>query len=196
MGRIILILVIFFLIMVNIDTRAFKAKTIDLKIKDDEVDVVFVRLKDSISLLINDEDDSNLFVIKYRGDNGLKEVLHIFKSNPNIFYLNKNIDKIIDNIHVFKYKNFLKFRINNYTLCINDRNIKTCDFVYLLDLNKSFRLNENILNVFYDESLNEKYLRSLEESWIDKTIVSSESFTILKINEENYNILVVPSTNE
>ena len=61
---------------------------------------------------------------------------------------------------------------------------------------KIFNPNENIKNIFYDENINTKYLQIIEESWIDSTIVSKDSFTILKLTEENYNILVVPSTNE
>lgn len=187
----ILLLVIVF----NINTKAFRAKTIDLRIKDNEVDVVFIKLKGSISLLINDEDDSNLFIVKYKNDRGILDAVHIFKSNPNVFYLNKNIDSIIDNIHVFKQNDILMFRVNNYTLCINDQSSRTCDFIYLLSLNKPFFVKNNVYNVFYDEDLDEMYLKNLKESWVDNTIVSSDSFTILKINEESYNILVVPSTN-
>lgn len=187
-------LLIIVVVLFCTNTKAFKAKTIDLKIKDDEVSVVFIKLKGSISLLINDDDDSNLFIIQYKNDEYLKSVLKIFKSNPNVFYLNRDIDKIIDNVHVFKLKDVLKFTINNYTLCVNEKSIDNCDFVYLLDLDGPFKINENISNVFYDESLNKKYLKSLEESWVDSTIVSEDSFTILKITEESYNILVVPST--
>ena len=196
MKRIICILILLFVIMCGINTKAFKAKTIDLKIRDDEASIVFIRLKESISLLINDENDSNLFIIDYKNDNNLNEAIKIFKSTPNIFYLNKNIDKIIDNIHVFKQNDVLKFTVNNYTLCVNDKKTNNCDFIYLLKLNKPFEVNENIENIFYDESIDKKNLKNIEESWVDSTIVSKDSFTILKITEENYNILVVPSTNE
>lgn len=195
MKKLILLVIIFLIILFNINTKAFRAKTIDLKIKDDEVSVVFIRLQGSISLLINDENDSNLFILFYKNDINLDKVLKIFKSKPNVFYLNKNIDKTIDSIHVFKQGDVLKFTINNYTLCVNDKNVNNCDFIYLLRLDRSFRVSENVLNIFYDESLDKRYLRDLEESWVDRTIVSERSFTILKITEESYNILVVPSTN-
>ena len=195
MKRLGLFFIVFMIIAFDINTKAFRAKTIDLKIKAYETDVVFIRLKGSVSLLINDGNDSNLFIIEYKNDQGLEESVRIFKSKPNVFYLNKNIDKVIDNVHVFKQKDVLKFRINNYTLCINDENTKACDFIYLIKLDKPFFVNNNISSVFYDEYLNKKFLKGLEESWIDSTIISCDSFTILKISEENYNILVVPSTN-
>ena len=196
MKKLILLLIIFFIVLFNINTKAFLTKSIDLKIKDNDLDIVFIKLKGSISLLINDENDSNLFILWYKSDRNLSEALKIFKSKPNIFYLNRNIDKMIDNIHVFKYDNVLKFTINNYTLCVGDGGVGNCDFIYLLVLNKPFNVNDNVLNVFYDEFLDEKYFKNLEESWVDRTIVSENSFTILKITEESYNILVVPSTND
>ena len=182
MKKIMYSILILCIIIFNTSTKAFKAKNIDLKINDDETSVVFIKLEGSTSLLINDEN--------------LKDAVKIFKSHPNIFYLNKNTDKIIDNIHVLKQNNTLKFRINNYTLCIGSENINICDFIYIININRPFEVNENIKNVFYDENIDQKYLKNLEESWIDTTIVSKNSFTILKLTEENYNILVVPSTNE
>ncbi|MBR2833269.1 MAG: hypothetical protein IKE75_02430 [Bacilli bacterium] len=196
MKKIMYSILILCIIIFNTSTKAFKAKNIDLKINDDETSVVFIKLEGSTSLLINDENDSNLFIINYKNDENLKDAVKIFKSHPNIFYLNKNTDKIIDNIHVLKQNNTLKFRINNYTLCIGSENINICDFIYIININRPFEVNENIKNVFYDENIDQKYLKNLEESWIDTTIVSKNSFTILKLTEENYNILVVPSTNE
>ncbi|MCI9084099.1 MAG: hypothetical protein HFH46_00595, partial [Bacilli bacterium] len=70
-----------------------------------------------------------------------------------------------------------------------------CDFIYLMHLNNEFKLNENVSAVFYDDSINKKLLAQLQESWVDNHIVSTDSFTILKLKEENYNIVVVPSTN-
>ena len=34
----------------------------------------------------------------------------------------------------------------------------------------------------------------IQESWVESNIVSIDSFTILKIDEESYNVVVVPST--
>ena len=49
--------------------------------------------------------------------------------------------------------------------------------------------------VFYDDSINTKWLKQVQESWIESNIVSSDSFTILKLDEESYNVAIVPSTN-
>lgn len=198
MKKIIILLLILFIVLFNIKTKAFVAKKIDLKIKDGETNIVFLRLPNSKSLLINDEEDSNLFIIDYENDRGLKDAVKIFGSKPNIFYLNKPTDKKIDNIHVFTQNSILKFRIDNYTLCIseNKQNINNCDFVYIMKLNKEFEVNENLSAIFYDDSIKEKYLKNVNESWIDSSIVSTDSFTILKLNEDSYNILVVPSTNK
>ena len=199
MKKIGILILIMAITLFNIDTRALLAKKIDLKIKDNETSIVFLRLDNSNSLLINDEDDSNLFILDYKNDEGLKETVKIFGSKPDIFYLNNTLDKKVDNVYVFKQKDLLKFRIDNYTLCIydqNSHNVDNCDFVYLMNLDEEFEVTENISAIFYDDRIDEKWLRNVQESWVDNNIVSTDSFTILKLNEDSYNIVVVPSTNK
>ena len=64
-----------------------------------------------------------------------------------------------------------------------------------MQLNQEFYMSDNILAVFYDDGIDKKWLGQVQESWVDNNIVSTDSFTILKISEESYNIIVVPSTN-
>lgn len=192
-----LIIIILLITISNITTKAYTAKKIDLRIKDNETTIVFLRLENSNSLLINDENDSNLFILDYKNDKNIKETTKIFNSKPDIFYLNNPVDKRIDNIHVFYQNNTLKFRINNYTLCIYENDNKTnCDFIYIKNLNQEFKLNENIEAIFYDENIDKKYLNNVQESWIESAIISKDSFTILKLDEDSYNIIIVPSTNQ
>lgn len=196
MKKFLIFIFVLAIMIINIDTKAFIAKKIDLKIKDDETNIVFLKLRGSVSLLIKNEDNSNLFILEYKNDKGLKEAIKIFDDDCNIFYLNKDIDKQIDNIHVLKSKNVLNFRINNYTLCVYDGYmVNSCDFIYLPQLNKSFVINENLSAIFYDEDVDIKYLNDMRESWIEKAIVRKDSFTILKLYEDSYDILIVPSTN-
>ena len=198
MKKLISILTLLCILLLNINTKAYVAKKIDLKLKNDETSIVFLRLENSMSLLITDEDDSNLFIIDYKNDKGLKNAIKIFGNMPDIFYLNKKIDKKIDNTHIFMQNNILKFRINNYTICIirkNKNSINSCNFVYLMKLDSEFEVNEKISAIFYDISIPKLYLNNIQESWVDSAIVSPENFTILKLNEDSYNILVVPSTN-
>ncbi len=197
MKKVLILLLIMLVTFINIDIKAFMAKKIDLKIKDNETSIVFLRLPNSKSLLINDEDSSNLFILDYKNSKGLNEALKIFDSEPSIYYLKKSVDRKIDNIYIYKQKDMLKFRINNYTLCIYDRTnqqVNNCDFIYLMELKREFEVNENVLGIFYDDAIAKKWLKNVQESWIDNNIVSTDSFTILKLNEEAYNIVIVPST--
>ena len=186
------------MIFMNVSTHAFNIKHIDLRVEEGDTSIVFLRLKNSSSILITDNENSNLFVLDYKNDKGIRESLKIFNSHPDIYYLNKNLDKKVDDIYIVKNNDFFKFRINNYSLCVYRDNVITnaCDFIYLMHLNNEFKLNENVSAVFYDDSINKKLLAQLQESWVDNHIVSTDSFTILKLKEENYNIVVVPSTND
>lgn len=192
-----ILLLIMILILFNVDTRALRAKKIDLRLMEQEKAVVFLRLSGSISLLINDGDNSNLFILEYKNDNNLNYALQVFDSNPDIYYLKNMTEKRIDDIYVLKDRNGFKLMINNYTLCAvnNKKEVNNCDFVYLMQLNQEFYMSDNILAVFYDDGIDKKWLGQVQESWVDNNIVSTDSFTILKISEESYNIIVVPSTN-
>ncbi len=192
-----ILLLIMILILFNVDTRALRAKKIDLRLMEQEKAVVFLRLSGSISLLINDGDNSNLFILEYKNDNNLNQALQVFDSNPDIYYLKNMTEKRIDDIYVLKDRNGFKLMINNYTLCAvnNKKEVNNCDFVYLMQLNQEFYMSDNILAVFYDDGIDKKWLGQVQESWVDNNIVSTDSFTILKISEESYNIIVVPSTN-
>ena len=196
MKKILFCLLIIFCICINIHTKAFTAKHIDLRLKDNETSIVFLRLKTSNSILITNNERSALFVLEYKNDKGLDEVLKIFNCNPDIYYLKNNLDKKIGNIHVTKNNNVFKFQINNYMLCVYDNVPKgSCDFIYLMHLNKEFYVNENTSVIFYDDEIDKKWLKQVQESWIESNIVSSDSFTILKLSEEFYNVTIVPSTN-
>lgn len=192
-----ILLLILVLTLFNVDTRAFKAKNIDLRLMGQEKAVVFLRLSGSTSLLINDENSSNLFILDYKNDNNLKQVLKVFDSNPDVYYLKNWHEKRIDDIYVLKDRDGFKLTINNYTLCAvnNKKEVNNCDFVYLMRLNQEFYMSDNILAIFYDDGIDKKWLRQVQESWVDNNMVSTDSFTILKISEESYNIIVVPSTN-
>ena len=192
-----ILLLIMILILFNVDTRALRAKKIDLRLMEQEKAVVFLRLSGSVSLLINDGDNSNLFILEYKNDNNLNYALQVFDSNPDIYYLKNMTEKRIDDIYVLKDRNGFKLMINNYTLCAvnNKKEVNNCDFVYLMQLNQEFYMSDNILAIFYDDGIDKKWLGQVQESWVDNNIVSTDSFTILKISEESYNIIVVPSTN-
>ncbi len=193
----IVLFIILFLIFLHVDIRAFVAKNIDLKLRDNETGIVFLRLNNSKSLLINDVETSNLFILDYKNDEGIENAVKIFDSNPDIFYLKRSVDKKVDNIYITKVDGMYRFRINNYTLCIYDDNeceLKNCDFVYLMNLSKSFVPSENISTIFYDDDISKKWLLEVQESWVDSHIVGTDSFTILKLSEESYNVVIVPST--
>lgn len=197
MKKIIVLITILSIILYNFDIKATNIKNIDLKIKEGETNIVFLKLKGSTSLLITDEDTANLFIIDYKNDSKIKESLEIFNSHPNIYFLKENLDTTISNVHVFKKNNQLKFRVNNYTLCIfsSKTHLNTCDFIYIRKIEEDIESLDKFSAIFYDEDIKDEKLRFIEESWVDNAIVSTDSFTILKLYEDSYNILIVPSTN-
>ncbi|MBQ9011320.1 MAG: hypothetical protein IJ093_01570, partial [Bacilli bacterium] len=131
-----------------------------------------------------------------KSDKNLKETLNIFEIKPNIHFLKNKVDQTFGNVYVFKNEENLKFRVNNYTLCIFTKNqTNICDFLYIKQLKEEIKDIDKFSAIFYDEQIKDEYLKNLQESWLDSAIVSINSFTILKLYEDSYNILVVPSTN-
>lgn len=192
MKKIFILVFTLFIILMHIDIKAATAKRIDLKIKENEINIVFIKLKESTSLLVSDETESKLFFIDYKSEKGIEKVLDIFNLKAKKYWINET-EGDIDNIHVTRDR----LKISGYNLCIvkNKKEVKNCDFVYLLDLKEEFKVDENTLAIFYDENIKDEHLSVINESWVDSHIVSLESFTILKINREEYNILVVPLAN-
>lgn len=197
MRRIFIVMVILGIIFYNTTTKATGVKRIDLKLQDNETNVVFLKLKHSNSLLFADDDESNLFVLDYDNDEGIKEALNVFGYKPDIYFLNNKSYRVFNNVHVFWESGLIRFRTNNYTLCVYDGagEVFGCDFIYLKRVDKHFKYSDKFSAVFYDESIDDDKLQEVRESWVDNAIVSTDSFTILKLYENSYNILVVPSTN-
>ena len=196
MKKIIVFIIILSLVLMHTDINASTAKKIDLKTKEGEINIIFLKLKNSTSLLINDLNSSKLFFLKNHNEKNLKKVLNIFNIKPQIFWMKDSIG-YFDNIYIDK-KEYISVKINNYNLCIveNQQIVKGCDFIYLLSASKEFIVDEQTSAVFYDENISDDYLTNINESWIDSHIVSTDSFTILKLNKEEYNILVVPLANK
>lgn len=195
MKKIIILLLTLTLSLIHIDSYAFVAKKIDLKLAPKETGIIFLRLKNSNSLLINEDETSNLFILDYKSEKGLKEALKIFSSTPTIH--KTTTTQKIDNINIIKTTRSLKFQINNYTLCIHNKQnqeTKNCDFIYIMNLDKEYQMPQKANTIFYDDDIKKIYLKQLQESWIDNYIVSKDSFTILKLNQESYNIMIIPST--
>ncbi len=194
MKQFFILVFLLFIVLMNINAYAFSAKKIDLKTNKDETDIIFLKLKGSTSLLISETTQSKLFFINYKDNRGVNETLNILGLNPKMYFLNKHNG--YKNIKVVN-DNFIKLAINNYNICIvrNIQEVNSCDFIYLLSLNEEFKVNDNTMAVFYDENIKDDYLIQLNESWIDSHIVSIDSFTILKLGKEEYNILVIPLAN-
>lgn len=192
MKKIILLIFSLFIILINTNTKAEMAKKINLKTKPGEVNVIFLKLKNSTSLVINTLNKDKLYFIDCKNTKGINKVMDIFDINPEMYWTYK-----------CKYttknkKNIIKMNVNGYRICIvkNLSFVNNCDFVYLDSLNKEFHINEKIMSVFYNEEIKEKYLLSLNESWVDSNEVSLNNFTILKINKSDFNILIVPLANK
>lgn len=196
MKKIFILIISLFIVLLHTDIKAATAKKIDLKTKEDEVNIIFLKLKGSTSLLVSDLNKSQLFFIDYKNSDGIDKVMSIFNIKPEMFWLDKSTS-YSSNISIKKDK-FTTVDVNNHNICIvkNLTEAEDCEFIYLLSLNDEFNVDEETLSVFYDEDIKDEYLLELNESWVDSHIVSLDSFTILKLNKEEYNILVVPLANK
>ena len=63
MKKIIILLIFLMFFLNHLDIQASTAKKIDLKTKENEINIIFLKLENSISVIIDELDQSKLFFL-------------------------------------------------------------------------------------------------------------------------------------
>lgn len=212
MKKIILIFILIFIYIIIITKKVQQTfiEKIDFKLKEDETVLLFIRNDNKAIYLSN---NNNLLLLEYKNDKvlnnlnmiGIKKINNLILLNDvetkiskeNKYVLNKNLN--INNLDINRKDNIIELKYNNYKLCIydkgNNKKLSDCDFVYMLDIDNDVLLNDNILAVFYDEKIGDKYLEKYYELWVDSYIIDSKSYVFIKFSKEDYEIITIPFEN-
>lgn len=208
-----LLLLYFFIIRQKLST-VFIEK-INLNLLDDELAIIFLSSDEYKTVLIKDNISSSLLVLDLKNDKRLNQDLNKFIdkkldylflnkefSNINIDssirdFLNSRIDLI--NFYISKSSNIIKINNSNYNFCIynigNNNDITDCDFVYFIDMNSEINTSENLKAIFYEKQITNKFKENTYIKWIDNYELNSDTYNVLKLNKDNYDIITIPNEN-
>jgi len=211
-----LIFLIIYLIMIKPKTKIVGISKIDFNLDDEELAVVFINdFPDSFLLFLNEE-VRILVVLNYKKRN-FQETLNKFNMGPFNVLLIKDIDldfnyhkkiKLItdyeeEDINFVLDQNIIKVEYEDALFCIyvsrmDARNkFLDCDFIYFynvlgithLDISKETDLilyhNKRPLPTFLMEKIYER--------WLDTYILRDDEFTIMKMEEDYFNIIAIPN---
>lgn len=170
-------------------------------------EIRFIKDKNSISILINHEDNITLLELTnkdkiYTSRDNVKVDNLVVQSNiisdvncEKKYILNKEI--VINDLSISKTDKII-INLNNYNICVYDKNISNndtysiCNFIYILnnEENVYITLNDNVKALFYNEYVNftSKFLEHIYLTWVDTYIISETKITKLVLEENNYYI--------
>lgn len=196
----ILILIVFVFIYVIINSVVVYGKeNIDLKLYKNEIAITFI---DKNILVTNNE---NTLILLNNTSNIVERFGNINVINVNNidinFKYNKIYDKsdiLIDNISYEINKEYIKIKYNKYSFLINLNNngLIESNFIYLYNNNnlKDIIISEYTDLIFVDEKINipTSLIEDVYSKWIDIYRLKEREFTVLKINNEDFKVTVIP----
>lgn len=196
----ILILIVFVFIYVIINSVVVYGKeNIDLKLYKNEIAITFI---DKNILVTNNE---NTLILLNNTSNIVERFGNINVINVNNidinFKYNKIYDKsdiLIDNISYEINKEYIIIKYNKYSFLINLNNngLIESNFIYLYNNNnlKDIIISEYTDLIFVDEKINipTSLIEDVYSKWIDIYRLKEREFTVLKINNEDFKVTVIP----
>ena len=178
---------------------------INLNLKKNEIAIIFIQ--DNIMV----SNTTNTLLLLNNIDNRVEKFsdLNVININniPMIFnykntYIIKNTS-MIDNILYKLEQNLIKIKSNDYTFCIynnvnsNISNTYGCNFLYLFNTKDIdiIETDEDIDIIFFNEKLQipTYFLEDIYSKWIDIYKLNETDIVVLKIIEDDYQILVIPN---
>jgi hypothetical protein len=189
---------------------------INLKLTEDETAIVFITDKYNDLFLITNNTHSLLLLLNYKGTD-LKSILNKFSIKDVVtltiedIHLNNEYGKIVVLKNEYTYgeveykldKNLIKISYEDMDFCIYvDRgekrtNFMACNFIYFYNVNNIgyFDINERTEIIFYHNRrpLSTYLVEDIYQKWINTYTIRDGEYTIIKLNDDYYNIIVVPN---
>lgn len=187
---IILILIVFNFLLLYMKIESANIDNIKVKLKNNELGIVIITLDNSNSLLIMKDDIKVLYILDYIDDLDLYDTVSLFTEEIDYVITNSPYNTnykneiVLDNILIINGIEISKNKIVylDHNFCINQMNL--CDYSYITtDLDVS----DNIKVLLYNESLDQDYITSIQDKWIDSYKVTRSSYTIITLGD-NYEI--------
>lgn len=213
MRKIILLVCLIFLyaFVIKQKSKGAFAEKIDLKLEQDEIGILIFNYENEDLLLFKENEKNTLLLINAENKNKINNILNVFDSNKisnlvtypnisfklkteNIYDVNEKIN--LEDIKFIKNDNLLKVNLYDYSFCIyengDNNDIDGCTFIYFKDIDENLEITDQNKVVFYKESVDEQFEEKLYTKWVDSYSLDSDVYTILKVKNNNYNIINIP----
>ena len=211
----ILVLLALYFIMINQKLTATFIEKIDLNLLDDELAVIFLSSDSYKTVLLKTNNDTSLLVLDINNSKKLNKNINKF-INQKIDYLFLNNKEIkididysvkdilsseinMDNFTIKKQVNIIEISNYKYNLCIYDvginNDVSNCDFIYFINMDFQISMQENLRAVFYEKKVASKFKENTYIKWIDNYELSSDTYNILKLSKDSYDVITIPNEN-
>lgn len=212
----ILVLLLLYFIIINKKLETAFIEKIDLNLLDDELAIIFLSSDNYKTVLLRDNDTASLLVLDFNDSKHLLKNLNKFidKKLDNLFLIEPNkisldLDYEIKDIlkdsvnmgkyQINKYDNIIEINNNKYNLCLyntgNNNNINNCDFIYFINMDFQLNMSENLRAIFYEKNIASKFKENTYIKWIDNYELSNDTYNILKLSKDSYDVITLPNQN-
>lgn len=191
-----------FLILIVLITIYIVFNIVVVHSKEKNNKAITLTFTDNNILVTNRQNTIILLDNVYENKNSINNVISINNVVKNFKYdkeylLNGKI--LIDDVF-YSNNNIMKVSYNDSNFCIyNNEAINTnfCNFLYIFDIKNinNIKIDENINVIFINEDLSipTYFLEEVYSKWIDIYRFNNNSRTVLKLSDEDYQILVIPN---
>lgn len=196
----IVFLCLFSICVVSGKSRDTFIEKVDLKLKEGEIGIVFLPIKEDIYLLIKTKENSILLGVE-EGDASIKPILKKLGQNIVDYNLSKqDIGKnkisletpfLLDNIEIEKKEDNILLKLQDRLLTIyRDGSLEETEYVYFL---KPTEIEKGDIKLaFYNDHFDEDFEKELTTYWIDSYKIKKNEFTIVKFTSDSYNVIRIP----
>lgn len=211
----ILFLLLLYFFLINQKLTTVFIEKIDLNLKNDELAVIFLSSDSYKTILLKDKDETSLLVLDINNSKKLEKNInkfiderldYLFLNNKEISLdINYSVKDILnnetnmDNFTIRKKFNIIEINNYKYNLCIynvgSNNDISNCDFIYFINMDYQISMSENLKAVFYEKKVASKFKENTYIKWIDNYELSSDTYNILKLSKDSYDVITIPNEN-
>lgn len=211
----ILVLLILYFIIINQKLTTTFIEKIDLNLLDDELAIIFLSSDSYKTILLKDKDETSLLVLDINDSKQLNKNVNKFidKKIDYVFFNNEmfnldidysvkdtlNSEISMDDFTIKKKANIIEINNYKYNLCIYDvgsnNDVSSCDFIYFINMDFQINMRENLRAVFYEKKVASKFKEKTYIKWIDNYELSDDTYNILKLSKDSYDIITIPNKN-
>lgn len=182
---------------------------------DDEVIIIFANAEEDHYLLLLTETAAVVIILNYNNKTNLEKVLKRFalEGAPVLILTNnkelpQETGRVIisnefelEDVEIERNEHLLQIKTDDLNFCLTlgaETKLSNCNLIYYYKINMVTLndLNRSTYGIFYryNNILPKFFLEETYERWIDTYIVRDDEYLILKLDDDDYDVLTIPKT--